>query len=151
MSRVLAAAGGFILAVLWMDLMFDVQTFRRSARSGVLPDDVLTSIAAYYQRVITDSYPMAHLIRAVMIVMVGGSASQLFRGAGPRWARVLAVVLCSAPIALAAVRIVPSAVRLGTRVGSVEEQSRLARDIGRAHVVCFIAISLFVVLQFCAG
>jgi hypothetical protein len=43
----LAAGGaGFLLAVLWFDLMFDVQALRE--RGPVLPEAVLTSIAAYY-------------------------------------------------------------------------------------------------------
>ena len=39
-----AAGAGFLLAVLWFDLMFDVQTRRHSA--DVLPPDVLGSISA---------------------------------------------------------------------------------------------------------
>jgi uncharacterized membrane protein YfcA len=149
-SRVLAASGGFILAVLWMDLMFDRQAMARSA-SGSLPEDVLASLAAYYRRVTTDAHPMSRLIAAVMVVTIAGSAYRLLRGDHPAWAHVAALVLCTAPIALAAVRIVPSAVRLGRRADSQEEQSRLAREIARAHVLCFLAISVFVLIQICTG
>jgi hypothetical protein len=41
-----AAAGiGFLLAVLWFDLMFDVQT--RKYAGDLLPGEVLASISAY--------------------------------------------------------------------------------------------------------
>ena len=45
-----AAAAGFLLGVLWMDLMFDSQV--RSGR-GVLDESVLESIAGYYRRATT--------------------------------------------------------------------------------------------------
>jgi hypothetical protein len=150
-SRVLAAAGGFILAVLWMDLMFDRQALARSARSGPLPEDVLASIAGYYRRVTTDAHPMSRLIAAVMVVTVVGSAYRLLRGDQPVWAQAAALVLCAAPIALAAVRIVPSAVRLGARADASEEQCRRAHEIARAHVLCFLAMGVFVFLQIFTG
>ena len=53
----LAACGGFLLAVLWMDLMFDVQVLRHR-RDAQLPEPVLASIAAYYGRVTTRARPM---------------------------------------------------------------------------------------------
>ncbi len=55
-----AACAGFLLAVLWMDLMFDVQVLRH--RDAALPEPVLASIAAYYRRATTTSRPMGHLI-----------------------------------------------------------------------------------------
>ncbi len=48
-----ATGAGFLTAVLWFDLMFDVQT--RQHRGDVLPGDVLASIGAYYRRVTTDA------------------------------------------------------------------------------------------------
>jgi hypothetical protein len=52
-----AAAGtAFLLAVLWFDLMFDVQT--RKAADDPLPPEVLASISAYYRRVTTEAYPI---------------------------------------------------------------------------------------------
>jgi hypothetical protein len=45
--RTFAAAGaGFLLAVLWFDLMFDVQS--RKHASDPLPTEILASISAYY-------------------------------------------------------------------------------------------------------
>src|SRR5262249_35867352 len=62
---ILTACGGFLLAVLWMDLLFDTQVLRQ--RSGDLPEDVLASIAAYYRRVTTTSRPMGRLVALVML------------------------------------------------------------------------------------
>ena len=60
MNTFVAAGAGFLLAVLWFDLMFDTQTDKHSG--DVLPSDVLASISAYYRRVTTDAYPMNRLI-----------------------------------------------------------------------------------------
>jgi hypothetical protein len=63
MNAFVAAGGGFLLAVLWFDLMFDVQT--RKHGGAQLPADVLASISAYYRRVTTDARPMGQLIALV--------------------------------------------------------------------------------------
>ena len=44
MEAFVTAGAGFLLAVLWFDLMFDVQALG----GGVLPEDKLASIADYY-------------------------------------------------------------------------------------------------------
>jgi hypothetical protein len=145
MARVLAVCGGFLLAILWMDLMFDVQVVGHEA--SVLPEEVLASIAAYYRRVTTDAFPMGHLIGVVMLATVVGCVWQLFRGAAPRWARALALALALASVGLAQARIFPDAVRLGARSDVLAAQSELARGIFEAHVACFAAILVFTGLQ----
>ncbi len=62
MTPFVTAGAGFLLAVLWFDLMFDVQTLRH--RTGVLPKPVLDSIAGYYGRVTGAARPMNLLIAA---------------------------------------------------------------------------------------
>ena len=69
MTSLLIACGGFLLAVLWMDLMFDVQVLRHRD-SGELPEAVLASIAAYYRRVTTDAWPMNRAIGLVMVELL---------------------------------------------------------------------------------
>src|ERR1700716_4070759 len=58
---------GFLLAVLWFDLMFDVQVL---GRGGDLPEDVLGSISAYYRRVTTSARPMNRLVGAAMLATI---------------------------------------------------------------------------------
>ena len=55
------------------------------------------------------------------------------------------------PILLAGLRVVPNAVRLGSRVDSAGEQSRLARAICRDHLLCLGGIVVFVAVQLCAA
>jgi hypothetical protein len=141
---ILAACGGFLLAVLWMDLMFDVQVLRHR---GAVPPPVLDSIGAYYRRVTTDAAPMGHLVGVVMLAAVATAVAFLGRGGEPRWAGWASLALCLPPIVLAQTRIFPAAARLGRHEGSAEERSRLARSICRAHLACLAAISAFTALQ----
>jgi hypothetical protein len=142
----LAACGGFLVGVLWMDLMFDVQTLGHAA-GAPLPDAVLASIAAYYRRVTTDAHPMGLLVGGVMLATLGGTVHELVRGRARLGARVAALVLAGTAIAAALGRVFPAAVALGTREGSLEAQSALARAICRDHLLCLAAMVAFVTLQ----
>ena len=143
MAGMLAATGGFLLAVLWMDLMFDSQA---RGRGAVLDQAVLDSITDYYRRATTDSQPMGKLIAVVMVLLLAALAGEAVLGDNPGWVIALSAVLAGGPIALAALRTVPNARRLGQRAGSPAEQSRLARAVLTDHILCAIGMGLFVVL-----
>jgi hypothetical protein len=145
MRAVVAAGAGFLLAVLWFDLMFDVQVLRHSGDE--LPEAVLASIAGYYRRVTTEARPMNRLIAAVMLGTLVAIAMQLAGHDAPRWASAVSVVAAVVPIGLAGARTVPGAVRLGSRRDPTAAQSRLARTIGREHGFCFASIALLLVVQ----
>lgn len=147
MTALLAACGGFLLAVLWMDLIFDTQVLGKPRENGALPEPVLASIAAYYRRATTDSFPMSRLIAAVMGVAVLGSAWALFAGRGALLLRLLALTLVLGPTALAATRVVPNAVRLGARRDDPATQTSLARAICRDHLVCLAGIAAFLATE----
>jgi hypothetical protein len=145
-TALLAAGGGFLLAVLWMDLLFDLQVLRHRGRAE-LPEEVLASIAAYYRRVTTTSRPLGHAVGAVMAITVAGAALQLARGSPARALSAAALALCAAPVALAMTRVFPRAVRLGARSDPPALQSELARAICRDHLLCLASIAAFVGLQ----
>ncbi|MEV0673734.1 hypothetical protein [Mycobacterium sp. NPDC050441] len=140
-----AAGSGFLIAVLWMDLIFDVQVLAHR-RSSEIPEPVLASIAGYYRRATTTSRPMSLLIAAVMAILLAALAFHAFHSTGPGWLTGVLAVLAGAPIALALVRTVPNAVALGLRTGSPAEQSHLARSICRDHLLCLSGMSAFLVL-----
>jgi len=139
------AGAGFLLAVLWFDLMFDVQVLRHQERD--LPEDVLASIADYYRRVTTAARPMNRLIAAGMLATIAAIVGQLARGDEPRWVGSVSLVFAAAPILLATAHTVPSAVRLGARTDAIDYQSGLARSICRDHLLCAAAITALLALQ----
>jgi hypothetical protein len=142
MTRFVSAGAGFLLAVLWFDLMFDVQVARH--RLGELPEAVLASITGYYRRVTTAARPMNRLVAAAMVATLGTIIAQIARGEHPRW-------LGWVSLALAGAHTVPSAVRLGTRRDPAERQAQLARAVFRDHVLCAVSIMALLVVQLTAG
>ena len=144
--RALASAGaGFLLCVLWFDLMFDVQARRHPDQD--VSENIRASIAAYYARVTTAARPMNRLIAAAMLTTIAAIAAELVRDELPAWRAVAALALTLGAVGLAAGRTVANAQRLGRRADDAAQQSRLARMILRDHVLCFGAIAVVLVLQ----
>lgn len=137
----LGAGAGFLLAVLWFDLMFDVQARRLDAPGG---DARLASIADYYRRVTIEAFPANRLVGTVMLGTIAGSVVQLWRA--PSWLSLVSVLLVSFPVALAARRVLPNAMRLGARGDDLPMQRALARRILWDHVVCFVCVLAFLML-----
>jgi hypothetical protein len=140
-----SAGAAFLLAVLWFDLMFDVQVLRHRGR--VLPEAVLASIAGYYRRVTTAARPMNRLIALVMLGTIASVVLELVRDDTSVWVGWLSLALLVSAVGLAAARTVPSAVRLGARDETLEAQSRRARTICRDHLYCLAVISSLLVVQ----
>ncbi|MDT5235833.1 MAG: hypothetical protein QOD36_4133 [Mycobacterium sp.] len=128
-----------------MDLIFDAQVLHHR-RADELPESALASIAGYYHRATTTSGPMSLLIALVMVILLAALGFHAFRGDDPGWLLGVAAVLAGVPILLAMVRTVPNAIRLGNRVGTPAEQSRLARSICRDHLFCMASMSAFLVV-----
>ena len=145
MEAIVFGGAGFLLAVLWFDLMFDVQV--RGHNGGVLPDEVLASISSYYRRVTTDAAPMNRVVAVGMIVTLAGIVTQAMIGDLAWGWSAGSALLAVPPIVLAGTRVVPAAVRLGGRADEPVVQSRLARQIYRDHVFCLSSIALLVVTQ----
>lgn len=150
MDLLLGTGGGFLVAVIWMDLMFDVLALG-PRRDGELAEESLAQIATYYRRVTTTASPMNVLVSAVMASLVGTLARQLYAGDGDRRVALASLALCGVPIVLALVRVFPNAIRLGTRRDPRAEQSRLARSIAIDHLLCLTAMLAFLALRFTAA
>ena len=146
MLPVITAATGFLIAVLWFDLMFDIQVWRHR-RSPQVPDSVLESIAAYYRRVTTTASPMGRLVGLIMLVLLGELVVQAISGDEALWVSVVSIPAALIGIGLAAARIFGWARRLGSRKDPPAVQSELARGIFRAHIVCLAAMVTLLAVQ----
>ena len=145
MTAFVTAGAGFLLAVLWFDLMFDVQTLRQPP--GDLPKPVLTSISTYYARVTPAARPMNRLISLVMLATTVALITQLAGDDAPDWAASASLACALGAIVLAGAHTVPSAVRLGRADDDIAERTRLARTVTRDHLICIAAIVSVLVLQ----
>ena len=113
-----AAGAAFLLAVLWFDLMFDVQT--RKHAGALLPTEVLASISAYYRRVTTEAYPMNRLVALVMLLTVAAIIGEIIAGVRPWWIGWVSLVLVGSGVFSTLRRTVPNAKRLGGAQDSPE-------------------------------
>jgi hypothetical protein len=143
-----AAGAGFLLAVLWFDLMFDVQT--RKHAGDLLPPEVLASISAYYRRVTTDAYPMNRLVALVMVLTLAAICAEIVQGENPWWIGWVSIALAGSGFVPTMICTVANARRLGSGEDSPAEQSRLARAVCRDHMFSFARMSAALALQLMA-
>jgi hypothetical protein len=140
-----AAGAGFLLAVLWFDLMFDVQTRRYAG--DPLPPDVLASISAYYRRVTTEAYPMNRLVALVMVLTLAAIGAEIVQDDNPWWIGWGSIALAGSGFVLTINRTVPNAVQLGRAEDTAAQQSTLARAIYRDHLASFVRMIVVLGLQ----
>ena len=143
-----AAGAAFLIAVLWFDLMFDVQT--RKHTGDALPTEALASISAYYRRVTIEAWPMNRLIAVVMGLTLLAIVAEIAQNADHWWIAWISLAAAASAIGLALARTVPNAMRLGSAADSLEMQTRLARAIYRDHLYCLAAMIVVVGLQLSA-
>jgi hypothetical protein len=144
-THAIAAAGaGFLAAVLWFDLIFDIQ-----ARGGgeVAAPAALASISAYYGRVTSRARPMGGLVQLVMLATVAAIVAGLVLRQGPWWSGGVSLAAAVVAIGLARIRTIPNARRLGAAADTPTEMTRLARQVLADHVVCLSGIAVVVALQ----
>ena len=150
MRAYVCAGAGFLLAVLWFDLMHDVQVLRPKA--GADPADAVRSIARYYRRVTTDARPMNRLVALVMVATLAFVITEVIGGDVHPWAAWTSLFLIVAPVAVAARRTVPNAVGLGADVDRLTpDHEAVARSIGRDHAFCLASITALLVVQLAWG
>jgi hypothetical protein len=143
---IIPAAAGFLLAVLWFDLMFDTQVLRHR-REPVLPQPTLDSIAAYYHRVTTTASPMGRLVALVMAILLVALVWQAVDGDAPAWVSIVSILLAALAIGLAAARVFGNARRLGAQTDVQETQTKLAQSILSDHLICLAAMTTLLVVQ----
>ena len=140
-----AAGAAFLLAVLWFDLMFDVQT--AGTGNAILSPEVLASISSYYRRVTTAARPMNNIVALVMLLTLAALGAEVVGTDHPAWMCVVSLPLAASAIALAILRTVRNAVALGKREGSPQAQSDLARKVFYDHLYCLVAMTAVLTFQ----
>lgn len=146
MTPTITAAAGFLIAVLWFDLMFDVQVLAH-CRSPEVPESVLDSISAYYRRVTTTASPMGRLVALLMLVLLAALVAQEARGDVPAWVSAVSLSTALLAIGLAVGRVFGAARRLGSRLDPPDVRSALARRIFRDHLICLSAMVTLLAVQ----
>jgi hypothetical protein len=139
-----AAPAGFLLAVLWFDLMFDVQV-----RHAEIAPGALNSISTYYRRVTTDARPMSLGVSVAMLATLVAIVVEIAAD-NPAWVGWISLPLAFGPMALAITRTVPAAVRLGAATDPEPEQIPIARRVLGDHIISFVCIAAVIAVQLAA-
>jgi hypothetical protein len=130
-----AAAGtGFLLAVLWFDLMFDVQT--RKHTDDVLPPEVLSSISGYYRRVTTEAYPMNRLVALVMLLTLAAICAEIVQGKNPWWIGWGSIALVGSGFVPTMMRTVPNARRPAAQ--KIRRNNNRGSPARSAAIICSV-------------
>ena len=148
MTPLLFICIGFVIAVLWIDLKFDWLSFRYRGQPGVLPEKEVLAPMTYYYRYVTGK-PVVILI--VLLFILFSIISQIVQAVVPGWVAWTSLILFGATMMFAALRVIPAARRFGTRVDSLEEQSRVALALFTMHFFEFLAILTVAGLQIYAA
>jgi hypothetical protein len=146
LSQIIAAGAGFLIAVLWFDLMFDVQVLHHR-RAPDVPETVLDSISAYYRRVTTTASPMGRLVGTVMLALLVALIAQAARADVSAWVSVVSITAALVGFGLAGLRVLGRARRLGAKADSLTVRGAIARSILRDHLVCLAAMVTLLATQ----
>jgi hypothetical protein len=146
LAQAIMASAGFLLAVLWFDLMFDVQALAHR-RSPEVPEAVLASTSAHYHRVTTTATPMGRLVALVMGVLLVALVAQAASREVAGWVSAVSLSAGVLAIGLAAGRVFGRARRLGARADQPAVQSALARSILRDHLICLVSMAVLLGVQ----
>jgi hypothetical protein len=150
LSQIIAAGAGFLIAVLWFDLMFDVQVLTYRREPGV-PETVLDSISAYYHRVTETASPMGRLVSIVMLTLLISLVVQAASGDVSAWVSGVSIAAALVGFGLAGLRVFGRARRLGRRRDPVDVRSKIARTILRDHLICLTAMVTLLTVQLVGG
>jgi hypothetical protein len=150
LELIITAGAGFLIAVLWFDLMFDVQVLAHR-RSNEVPETVLASISAYYRRVTTTASPMGRLVGLAMVALLAALVWQAVDGSAAGWVSAVSLPAAVLAIGLAILRVFGRARRLGARADPPDVQSRLARSICRDHLICLAGMVTLLATQLAAA
>ena len=150
MNAFVTAGAGFLLAVLWFDLMFDVQALRSRRRGPAGGEAGLDRglLPAGHQRGAADEQARRRgdggTITAIVV--------QIAKGDDPAWVGWVSLALVVSAVDDRGARTRSGAgARLGARRDPPEVQSAIARSILRDHLLCLPPIAAVLVIQLAFG
>lgn len=133
---------GFMLAILYIDLQFDMLTlpYRRSGEP--VPIEVLRQITTYYGVITKNPY----LLMFVMMTTITCIVVEVLYDLVPRWVGYSSLLLMGLAAAVSIIKVIPSAQRLATDRDAADKRAVFA--LFPSHICLLIVIILLALLQF---
>jgi hypothetical protein len=144
MSEALFLCIGFMIAVLYMDLVFDNSAVPHRRDKEPLPAEILKPIETYYRYITRNPYLLMFVMMTTLVCIV----AQIVYEVVPRWAGYSSLFLIALAITTGTIKVIPTAQRLATGKDSVERQTRMVHSMFPSHVLLLISILLLAAVQF---
>ena len=138
---------GFMMAVLYIDLMFDVSAVPHRHAKAPLPKEVLDPIIHYYGRITQNPY----VLMFVMLTTVTCIGAQIVYDQAPRWAAYSSLVLMALIMLTGTLKVIPTAQRLGAGKDPEDAQTRMILGMLPFHLVLLISVLVLAMIQFRAA
>jgi hypothetical protein len=138
---------GFMMAVLYIDLMFDVSAVQYRGTNAPLPREVLDPITHYYGRITQNPY----VLMFVMLTTTLCIGAQIVYALAPRWVGYSSLFLMGLSMITGTLKVIPTAQRLGSAKDSEEVRTRMVHGMLPAHLVLLVNILLLTSIQFLAA
>jgi hypothetical protein len=135
---------GFMIAVLYMDLVFDLSAVPHRRAGGPLSADILDPIAMYYRYITRNPY----LLMFVMLTSVTCIGAEIAYDLVPRWAAYVSLVLMVAIMATGALKVIPTAQRLAAGKDTIDQRTRMVHSMFPFHLFLLVSVLVLAAVQF---
>ena len=135
---------GFMLAVLYIDIAFDLSALPYRKDKASLPEEVLYSITNYYRRITSNPWLLVFVMTTTATCIIWEIVYILV----PPRIGYCSLTLFVAVMLISMFKVIPAAQRLGSGKESHEEQVRLVHSLFPYHVMILIGIISLTLLQF---
>jgi len=134
---------GFMLSVLYIDLMFDVTAVPYRRTGAALPKEVLVPITHYYGRITQNPY----VLMFVMLTTTASLVAQIVYDLVPRWAAYSSLVLMGLAMLAGSLKVIPAAQRLSSGKDPEDVQTRLIHSMLPGHIFLLVSILVLAAIQ----
>lgn len=134
---------GFCVAILYIDLVFDVSALPYRKTGAALPAQVLDPITTYYRYVTRNPW----LLIYVMTVAVTCIVVELVLRLVPSWVGYSSLAIFGVTAVLAVARVIPGAQRLASSGETAENKTRLVHGVLFYHLAFLVLLLTLAILQ----
>jgi hypothetical protein len=138
---------GFMIAILYIDLQFDLLALPSKGSGGPVPSGVLAQIATYYGVITKNPY----LLMFVMMTALVSIITQIVYAQVPTWAGYSSLVLMLLAMGGGVVLVIPTAQRLATDKDSIDERTRMVYGMFPSHMFLLVCILSLAAVQLAAS
>jgi hypothetical protein len=143
LAAVLFLCIGFMIAVLYIDLVFDVSGLPHRRSGEPLAPAILDPIATYYRYITRNPY----LLMLIMATAAACIIAQIFYELVPRWIGYASLLLMVLNTLIAVLKVIPAAQRLASGKDTPELRSQMVHSMLPYHLLLLAAVLLLAAIQ----